>query len=184
MYKCSELHNTLAGLIQLLIFIQKLLHLPGFEPGTSLVPIRYATNWAILAWILCNKLSGTLNVSPWQWPPTFTAFDNYSSSLNRYIYTVGFQIPVLSGIQILDLFGIQMLKRCVVHKWSVFQMVVRIPDQKCWFNGQKDIWNNQNIQFLNGLLCHVTFTFWLEDWQNVRFLDVPSVGVRRNWILW
>ena len=36
---------------QLLIFIEKLLHLPGFEPGTSPVPSWYATHWAILAWI-------------------------------------------------------------------------------------------------------------------------------------
>ena len=37
--------------IQLLIFTEKFSPLPGFEPGTSLVPRRYATNWAILAWI-------------------------------------------------------------------------------------------------------------------------------------
>ena len=36
--------------IQLLIFTEKFLPLPGFEPRTSLVPSRYATNWAILAW--------------------------------------------------------------------------------------------------------------------------------------
>ena len=34
---------------QLLIFTEKLSPLPGFEPGTSLVPSRYATNSAILA---------------------------------------------------------------------------------------------------------------------------------------
>ena len=32
-------------------FHWKVLPLPGFEPGTLLVPSRYATNWAILAWI-------------------------------------------------------------------------------------------------------------------------------------
>ena len=37
--------------IQLLIFTEKFSSLPGFEPGTSLVSSRYATNWAILAWI-------------------------------------------------------------------------------------------------------------------------------------
>ena len=36
---------------QLLIFTEKLLPLPGFETETSSVPNRYATNWAILAWI-------------------------------------------------------------------------------------------------------------------------------------
>ena len=35
----------------LLIFIEKFLHLPGFEPETSPLPSRYATSWAILAWI-------------------------------------------------------------------------------------------------------------------------------------
>ena len=37
--------------IQLFIFTEKFSPLPGFEPGTSPVPSRYATNWAILAWI-------------------------------------------------------------------------------------------------------------------------------------
>ena len=35
----------------LLIFIKKFSSLPGFEPGTSSVPSRYASKWAILAWI-------------------------------------------------------------------------------------------------------------------------------------
>ena len=35
-------------------FIEKFSPLPGFEPGTSPVPSRYATNWAILAWITVN----------------------------------------------------------------------------------------------------------------------------------
>ena len=37
--------------IQLLIFTEKFWPLPGFDPVTSPVPSRYATNWAILAWI-------------------------------------------------------------------------------------------------------------------------------------
>ena len=37
------------GTILLLIFIAKFSPLPGFEPGTSLVPSQYGTNWAILA---------------------------------------------------------------------------------------------------------------------------------------
>ena len=37
--------------IQLLIFTGKFSPLPGFEPRTSMLPSRYATNWAILAWI-------------------------------------------------------------------------------------------------------------------------------------
>ena len=36
---------------QLLIFIEKFSPLPGFEPGTSRVPSRYANNWTILAWV-------------------------------------------------------------------------------------------------------------------------------------
>ena len=36
---------------KLLIFIEKFSPLPGFGPGTYTVPSRYATNWAILAWI-------------------------------------------------------------------------------------------------------------------------------------
>ena len=44
---------------QLLILIEKLLPLPGFQPRTSPIPRRYATKWAILAWIpycvLCNS---------------------------------------------------------------------------------------------------------------------------------
>ena len=39
-----------------LIFTEKFSPLPGFEPGTSPVPSRYATNWAILAWICCYSL--------------------------------------------------------------------------------------------------------------------------------
>ena len=35
----------------MLIFIEKLSPLPGFEPGTCPVLSRYATNWALLAWI-------------------------------------------------------------------------------------------------------------------------------------
>ena len=35
---------------QLLIFIERLSSLSGFEPGTSPVPSQYATDWAILAW--------------------------------------------------------------------------------------------------------------------------------------
>ena len=42
-------------IIQLLIFIEKFSPLPGFELGTSPVPSRYATNWAILAWIFPIK---------------------------------------------------------------------------------------------------------------------------------
>ena len=40
--------------IQLLIFIEKFLPLLGFKPRTSPLPVpsRYATNWAILAWII------------------------------------------------------------------------------------------------------------------------------------
>ena len=44
-------HDNLDRLDQLLIFTEKFSPLPGFEPGTSLVPSWYATNWAILAWI-------------------------------------------------------------------------------------------------------------------------------------
>ena len=41
---------------QLLIFIEKFLPLPGFEPGMAPVPSRYASNWVILAWItFCYK---------------------------------------------------------------------------------------------------------------------------------
>ena len=39
-------------IIHLLIFTEKFLPLPVFEPVTSLVPSRFATNWAFLAWIL------------------------------------------------------------------------------------------------------------------------------------
>ena len=38
-------------LFNVVIFIEKFSPLPGFEPGTSPVPSRNATNWAILAWI-------------------------------------------------------------------------------------------------------------------------------------
>ena len=38
------------GIVQLLDFTEKFLPLPRFEPRTCLVPSRYATNWAILAW--------------------------------------------------------------------------------------------------------------------------------------
>ena len=37
--------------IQLLIITENFSPLPVFEPGTSPVQSRYATNWAILAWI-------------------------------------------------------------------------------------------------------------------------------------
>ena len=40
------------GIIQLLIFIEKFSPLLGFEPSTYPVPSQYATNWAILAWII------------------------------------------------------------------------------------------------------------------------------------
>ena len=46
---------------QLLISIEKLSPLQGFEPRTSLVTSRYATNWAILAWILDTTLNLTLS---------------------------------------------------------------------------------------------------------------------------
>ena len=36
---------------QLIVFIEKLSPLSGFEPRTSRVPSRCATNWAIQAWI-------------------------------------------------------------------------------------------------------------------------------------
>ena len=42
--------------IQLLIFTEKFSPLPEFEPGTSPVPSWYATNWAILAWIIWTNL--------------------------------------------------------------------------------------------------------------------------------
>ena len=41
---------------QLLIFHWKFSPLPGFEPETSPVPSLYATNWAILAWIVNRVL--------------------------------------------------------------------------------------------------------------------------------
>ena len=40
--------------IQLLIITEKFSPLPGFEPGTSPILSRYATNLAILAWIQIN----------------------------------------------------------------------------------------------------------------------------------
>ena len=46
LYVCIQIQTN-----QLLIFTEKFLSLPGFEPGTSPEPNRYATNWAILAWI-------------------------------------------------------------------------------------------------------------------------------------
>ena len=42
--------------IQLLIFTEKFSPLVGFEPRTSPLPSRYATNWAILAWITWYNL--------------------------------------------------------------------------------------------------------------------------------
>ena len=44
---------------QLLIFIEKFSPLPGFEPGISPVPSRYATNWAILALIITGNVTNT-----------------------------------------------------------------------------------------------------------------------------
>ena len=44
-YLYSNLNNPVT------YFQWKILALAGFEPGTSPVPSRYATNWAILAWI-------------------------------------------------------------------------------------------------------------------------------------
>ena len=49
--------------IQLPIFTEKFSPLLGFEPGTSPVPSRYATNWAILAWISIKIM--------FQWQLTF-----------------------------------------------------------------------------------------------------------------
>ena len=46
LYICIQIRT-----IQLLNFTEKFSPLSGFEPGTSPVPSRYATNWAILAWI-------------------------------------------------------------------------------------------------------------------------------------
>ena len=45
LYFNHKLHVTL------IILIEKFSPLPGFERRTSTVPSRYATNWAILAWI-------------------------------------------------------------------------------------------------------------------------------------
>ena len=51
--KILELHIRIQIWIdQLLIFTEKFSPLPGFEPRTSPVPSRYATNWAILAWTI------------------------------------------------------------------------------------------------------------------------------------
>ena len=54
---------------QLLIFTEKFSFLPGFEPRTSSVPSRYATNWAILAWIsnifLCERNCPFLKMRPY-----------------------------------------------------------------------------------------------------------------------
>ena len=41
---------------QLLIFTEKFSPLPEFEPGTSPVPSRCPTNWAILVWISNQRL--------------------------------------------------------------------------------------------------------------------------------
>ena len=46
---------------QLLIFIEKFLPLPGFEPRTSQVPSQCATIWAIQAWII--KIFYNISVS-------------------------------------------------------------------------------------------------------------------------
>ena len=54
MYCTLDTHinpNTQIRIIQLLIFTDKFSPLLGFEPGISPVPSRYATYWAILAWI-------------------------------------------------------------------------------------------------------------------------------------
>ena len=56
MYQSAHIESWLYAVFkfefnQLLIFIEKFSPLPVFEPGTSPVPSRYATNWAILVWI-------------------------------------------------------------------------------------------------------------------------------------
>ena len=56
MYQSTHVEPRLYAVLksefnQLPIFIEKFSPLQGFEPGTSLVPSRYATNWAILAWM-------------------------------------------------------------------------------------------------------------------------------------
>ena len=55
---------------QLLIFTTKFSPLPGLEPGTSPVPSRYATNWAILAWIKTRNLKDLVSV----WKSAFKSF--------------------------------------------------------------------------------------------------------------
>ena len=52
---------------QLVIFIEKFSPLPGFERGSSLVPSRYATNWAILAWICFHPYKSYFSLAPTQW---------------------------------------------------------------------------------------------------------------------
>ena len=53
--------------IQLPIFTEKFSLLPGFEPGTSLVPRQSATNWAILTWILLISISNVFINSTSTW---------------------------------------------------------------------------------------------------------------------
>ena len=72
MYQSAHVESRLYAVFKfefnhLLIFIEKFSPLPGLEPGTSQVPNRYATNWAILAWIPFNmsvwkKTSGRVYV--------------------------------------------------------------------------------------------------------------------------
>ena len=59
-------HDHLS-LVSFTIFIGKFSPLPGFEPGTSRVPSRYATNWAILSYhkYTCESIYIIFNNLPW-----------------------------------------------------------------------------------------------------------------------
>ena len=61
MYQSPHVESRLYAVFKLLIFIEKFSPLPGFDPGTSPVPSRYATNWAILAWIWTTEVTNTFN---------------------------------------------------------------------------------------------------------------------------
>ena len=73
-YSCTALWT-------LLIFTEKFL--PGFEPGTSAVPSRYATNWAILAWI---TYTNQLISQGWKHQFLFLFSDNRQMPLFPWLY--------------------------------------------------------------------------------------------------
>ena len=122
--KVQYLHDSI------LSFIEKLSTLPGFEPGTSPVPSRYATNWAILAWIITKNLSWCQGIQM-SWLVSIFSINLWCRSVLKNLlfpfFSSTFSDTSLLGEKLLALFVMRRNLTCA-QVWLAILKIIGIPN--------------------------------------------------------